>query len=379
MDADVIVLGLGGMGSAAAAHLATRGARVLGLERFTPAHAFGSSHGESRIIRMAYFEHAAYVPLLRRAYQLYDDLNREDPGLFVRTGGLMLGQPDSVTVAGSLGSARQWGLAHELLDAEQLRRRFPALRPEHDTVGLYEPTAGFVRPERTVLAHLARAKAAGAQLRYGEPALRWHADSAGVTVRTAHQEYRSEHLVVTAGAWSPRLLADLNLPLVVERQVLYWFRPSRAELFDAKVFPVFIWQDAAGLQLYGFPDLGDGTVKVSFFRHGTPTDPDTLDRDIHPEEIDVVRAALNQHVPAAAGDFVRGAACMYTTTPDQHFVIGRHPQQQRVIVAAGFSGHGFKFTPVVGEIIADLALQASTNHPIELFSPPRFGSAGPPP
>lgn len=377
---DVIVLGLGGMGSATAAHLAARGTSVLGLEQFGPAHDRGSSHGESRMIRQAYFEGAAYVPLLLHAYALWDDLERDDPGLFRRTGGLMIGKQGSSTVEGSAASARAHGLEHDLLDAAALRARFPALRPDDDDIALYEAAAGYVRPERAVSAQLARAARAGAELRFDEPVLGWTADGSGVSVTTAAGTYRADRLVVTAGAWAPHLLADLALPLVVERQVLYWFRPARPALFTPEAFPVFIWEQPDGLQLYGFPRLdGRAEVKVSFFRRGGPADPDRLDREIHAEEIGVITDALRGRVPDAAGEYLRGAACMYTTTPDEDFVIALHPEHANVSVAAGFSGHGFKFTPVVGEVLADLATEGSTAHPIGLFAPARFDRGGPDP
>lgn len=370
---DVIVLGLGGMGSATAAHLAARGVSVLGLEQFTPAHDRGSSHGESRMIRQAYFEGADYVPLLLHVYDLWDDLEREDPGLFLRTGGLMIGKDGSPTVEGSAASARAHGLEHDLLDAAGIRRRFPAFRPDDDDIALYEAAAGYVRPERAVSLQLRRAARAGAELHFEEPALDWTAGGAGVTVTTAAGTYRADKLVVTAGAWAPTVLADLELPLVVERQVLYWFRTAAPQLFTPGVFPAFIWEQPDALQLYAFPLLdGSDEFKVSFFRRGGPTDPDRLDREIHAEEIAVVEAALRARVPDAAGEYLRGVACMYTTTPDEDFVIAVHPRHDNVVVAAGFSGHGFKFTPVVGEILADLATTGTTRHPIGLFDPARF-------
>ncbi|MHA3700600.1 N-methyl-L-tryptophan oxidase [Jatrophihabitans sp. YIM 134969] len=370
---DVIVLGLGGMGSAAAAHLAARGATVLGLEQFTPAHDRGSSHGESRMIRQAYFEGAEYVPLLLRAYELWDDLDREDPGVFRRTGGLMIGKSGSPTVEGSAAAARAHGLAHDLLDATAIRERFPQFRPGDDDVALYEAAAGYVRPERAVSLQLRRAERAGAELHFEEPAVDLTADDGGVTVTTARGTYRADRLVVTAGAWAPRVLAELDLPLVVERQVLYWFRTAAPQLFGPDRFPVFIWEQPDALQLYAFPLLDGGDeFKVSFFRRGGPTDPDELDREIHDDEVAAVADALRARVPDAAGEFVRGVACMYTTTPDEDFVIATHPGHPNVVVAAGFSGHGFKFTPVVGEIVADLATTGTTAHPIGLFDPARF-------
>ena len=373
---DVIVLGLGGMGSAAAAHLAARGSRVLGIERFTPAHDRGASHGESRIIRQAYFEDPAYVPLLLRSYELWHELERESPGILTVTGGLMLGRPDSAAVAGSIASARRWDLPHELLDAEQVRRRFPALAPDEQTVALYEPMAGFVRPEQTVLAHLDRAARHGATLNFGERVLDWQAHDAGegVTVRTTQGTYTAGSLVISPGAWAPGLLPEFAPSLTVERQLLYWFAPtSGIEQFRAECFPVFIWEDAAGMQLYGFPAYGtarDG-VKIAFFRDGSPADPDDLDRDIHEDEIERMRDYLRTRIPTLPGRYLRGLACTYTTTPDENFLLARHPQHPQVTVAAGFSGHGFKFVPVIGEIIADLVMQGTTELPIELFAPRR--------
>ncbi len=372
---DVIVVGLGGMGSAAAAHLAARGARVLGLEQFTPAHARGSSHGDTRIIRQAYFEHPDYVPLLTRSFELFADLDADDPGLLVETGGLMLGTRDSQTVAGSLASAKRWDLPHELLETAEIRRRFPTFAPAAGTLALFEQRAGFVRPERTVLAHLARAAHRGADLRFDVQVRGWSATGAGVRVRTSAGEHRADRLVVTAGAWSPQLLADLGLPLVVERQLLFWFDPiANVEAFGVGRHPVFIWEQPSGLQLYGFPavDGPTGGVKVAFFRAGGPADPDRLDREIHPAEVERMRVELARSLPGAAGEFQRGVACLYTTTPDEHFVITPHPQHPNIVVAAGFSGHGFKFVPVVGEILADLTLTGTTAHGLELFAPSRF-------
>jgi sarcosine oxidase len=379
---DVIVIGLGGMGSAAAAHLAARGRRVLGLEQFTPAHDRGSSHGDSRIIRQAYFEDPAYVPLLQRSYELFADLESTSPGVLTLTGGLMLGAASSSAVAGSRASAEHWGLPHELLDTSDLRRRFPAFAVEDGTVGVYEERAGFVRPEQTVREHLRRAAAAGADLRFGERVLDWTADAGGegVTVRTADGgEHRAASLVLSPGAWAPQLLPDLAPSLLVERQLLFWFAPDvPVARFRAPAHPVFVWEHRADLQLYGFPAYGpdaDG-VKVAFFRNGRRTDPDQLDRTTAAEEVEQMREHLARHLPSLAGTYLRSVACMYTTTPDEHFVIALHPEHPQVAVAAGFSGHGFKFVPLVGEVLADLVTERATAHPIGLFDPARLGAAG---
>ena len=374
---DVIIVGLGGMGSAAAYHLAARGHRVLGLERFGPAHDLGSSHGGSRIYRQAYFEDSAYVPLLLRAHELWQKL-ATDSGreVFTETGGLMIGHEDSLAVAGTLNSARKWGLDHEILDAADIRRRFPTFTPAAEDIAVHERRAGVARPEATVSAHLDLARAHGAELHFGERVLGWEDDGPGrkawvVTDRGVHT---AEQLIFAPGAWAPSLLSDLGVTVTVERQVMYWFQPEGGTgPFTADRHPVYIWEDSDGTQIYGFPsfDGPEGGAKVAFFRKGLPSDPDTLDRRIHPEEIEAMTEYLRPRIPALPGRFLKGAACMYASTPDEHFVLSRHPEYTRTTVACGFSGHGFKFVPVIGEILADLATEGSTDHPIALFDPRR--------
>ena len=374
---DAIVIGLGGMGSAAAAHLAARGQRVLGLEQFQPAHARGSSHGRSRVIRLAYFEHPSYVPLLLRAYELWDRLERDSGrSLLTITGGLMIGVPDSDVVSGSLRSARAHGLAHELLDAAEIRRRFPPFTPHPGDVALYEERAGVVRPEDAIHAHLEQANRYGAELRFDERVVDWQARPAGdVEVRTTRGSYEAARLVLAPGAWAPALFHLPALSLEIERQVLYWFAPPGGTApFAAERFPIYIWDRGDGVQFYGFPADERG-VKVAFFRTGTAARcaADTIDRAVHPDEIHAMRAALAPCLPElAAGALVETVTCMYTLTPDHHFVIGIHPHHPEVVIASPCSGHGYKFATVVGEILADLAIDGTTAHPIDLFSPNRF-------
>jgi sarcosine oxidase len=376
---DVIVAGLGGMGSAAAYQLAGRGQRVLGLERFSPAHDRGSSHGRSRIIRQAYFEGSEYVPLLLRAYELWEQLEEETgQRLMTLTGGLMIGREDGELVSGSVRSAEEHGLPYEMLDAAGIRRRFPAYAPALGTVALYEEKAGFVRPEETVKAHLDRASSSGADLRFGEPVLSWEASGDGVRVETPKSSYEAGRLVISPGAWAPQLLADLDLPLEVIRQVMFWYEPKNGlEPFLPERFPIFIWEPEDGNMFYGFPAQdADRGVKAAFFRAGgVPTSPDTIDREVHEEEIGFLRGYLAEHVPELAGRCLDARACMYTNTPDEHFVISAHPGHPQVVIACGFSGHGYKFCSVVGEIVADLAIEGSTRHPIDLFSPARLNRA----
>lgn len=364
---DVIVIGLGGMGSAAAAHLAARGQHVLGLEQYQPAHALGSSHGRSRVIRLAYFEHPAYVPLLLRAYELWEQLEHDrGRSLLAITGGLMIGAPDSDVVSGSLRSARAHGLAHELLDAAEIRRRFPPFTPQPGDVALYEERAGVIRPEEAIHAHLEQANRHGADLRFDERVLDWHARASGdVEVRTTRGTYQAARLVIAPGAWASEMF-KLPLPLEVEPQVLYWFDPTGgAEAFAANRFPIYIWDLGEGVQFYGFPADDDGRVKVAFFR-SPKKDEATM------------RLALRPHLPSLAdGTLVASVSCNYTLTPDHHFVIGLHPNQPQVVIASPCSGHGYKFATVVGEILADLAIDGTTPHPIDLFAPTRFGNHQP--
>nr|WP_085172592.1 N-methyl-L-tryptophan oxidase [Mycolicibacterium iranicum] len=374
---DVIVIGLGGMGSAAAYHLAARGQRVLGLEKFTPAHDKGSSHGGSRIIRQSYFEDPAYVPLLLRAYELWDELARDSGrDVYRMTGGLFIGPPDCLTVAGSLRASQEWDLPHDLLDENEIRQRFPNFTPQPGDIALFEAKAGFARPELTVQAHLDLAEKAGATLRFGEEVLEWSETARGVTVRTVAGTYTAGQVVICPGAWAPQLLADFGIPITVERQVLYWLDPvGGVEPFVDH--PIFIDEDASGMQIYGFPAIDGprGGVKVAFFRKGIECTPDTIDRTVHDREVREMRDRAAQLLPALDGPCVHSATCMYSNTPDQHFVIARHPDTENVTVACGFSGHGFKFVPVVGEILADLATTGATTHPISLFDPRRLVTA----
>ncbi len=379
MSYDAIVAGLGGMGSAAAYHLAGRGRRVLGLERHTPAHDRGSSHGQSRIIRQAYFEGAAYVPLLFRAYELWERLERETGReLMSLVGGLMIGPRDGALVSGSVASADEHGLPYEILESPELKRRYPIFESDPNVVALFEERAGFVRPEASVQAHLDRAAALGADLRFGEGITSWEATASGVRVETERGSYEAERLVVSAGAWAPKLLADLGLPLEVTRQILFWFRPEGGvETYRPERVPIWIYEPDDGNMFYGFPAVdGEESVKAAFFRaDGKPADPETVDRQVHEDEVGYIRGYLARHVPSLNGEFVAAKTCMYTNTPDENFVISTHPEHPQVAIAAGFSGHGYKFCGVVGEILADLATTGTTDHPISLFSPARLTGA----
>ena len=360
MTYDVVVAGLGGVGSATAAALARRGQRVLGLDRYGPAHDQGASHGETRIVRKAYFEGAGYVPLLHRAYELWDEL-----GLLTRTGGLFLGAHDSRVLGGSLATAKQWDLPHEVLDAAEVTRRFPEMTPPAGTVGLLETDAGFVSPEAAVRAQLERAARAGAELHHGEPALAWEQAGDRVVVTTSAGRYDAGALVLAPGRWAPGLLPDLPVPLSVEPRHQHWYAP-RTGGFGPGRFPVWIWEREDGTTPYGVPDVGSG-VKTSV--HHSTSRPAG---DWTGQQVAQLLATL---LPGLGDRLLRSAACAYTLTPDQHYVVGRHPAHDRVLVACGFSGHGFKLTGVLGEALSDLAVDGATSYDLALFDPGRSLSA----
>lgn len=380
--ADVIILGVGAMGSAAADHLAAAGKSVIGIEQFTIGHALGSSHGGSRIIRQSYFEHPDYVPLLKRSYELFEELNEYrraagEDDILHQTGGLYFGDPETETFVGSKLAAEEYHLPHEILNAEQIRERFPQFTPDETDLGLYEERAGYVVPEATILTQVKRARENGAEILENETVMDCEPlAQGGVKVTTDRGIYTADTLVVTAGAWSGKLLSELRIPLYVERQVMHWFETGD-QYDNLAAGPVYIHQNFAGAQIYGFPaiDGPDGGGKVAFFRAGSKADPNALDRTVTDEEKAKLQERLKQTLPALGeGASVDAKACMYTNTPDEHFVIGRDPRKGRrdVVFACGFSGHGFKFTPVVGELIKNMVVTGAPTCGIPLFDPLRF-------
>ncbi|HEX9437342.1 MAG TPA: N-methyl-L-tryptophan oxidase [Candidatus Limnocylindria bacterium] len=371
---DVIVVGLGTHGSATVAELARRGARVLGIERFARGHEMGSFVGRSRVIRTAYFEHPDYVPLLRRAWDRWLELERETgERILFPTGGLYAGAPGSAIVEGSLRSVREHGLAHEVLEGDALRRRHPWFRGD-DLVAIVEERAGYLVPERAIAAHLAVAERHGAELRFADGADDWYPDPDGSAVNVHTAAGRSERggsLVLTAGAWLPYFLPDLALPLQVERVPLFWYEPARPDAF--REMPVYVIETDDG-SYYGFPYMDGQGLKVA--RHGTGdiTEPDRLHREMVAGEDEGVRRFIGRYLPAGKGPLRASKVCMYTKTPDEHFIVDRHPTYPRVVFASACSGHGFKFASVMGEVLADLALNGSTALPIAFLSLARFAT-----
>jgi monomeric sarcosine oxidase len=370
---DVIVLGAGGVGSAAAYHLAKRGARVLAIDQFPGGHDRGSSHGETRIIRQAYFEHPDYVPLLLRAYELWRELETEaGTDLFHQVGLLQVGPPEGSVVSGVLQAARLHGLNVESLSASELTRRFPCFRVPDGAVGVFEPAAGYLRVERCVLAHLAAARLYGAELKFGTMALDWQANSAGVSVTTNEGVYSAGSLIIAAGPWAPSILKQLGVPLEVRRKHLYWFPTSGAAYHEQSGCPTYLYELPHGV-FYGFPQIDDRGLKVAEHSGGERVENPTDDpRPLDAADLGRVEDFLNRYLPGVGRPLQYHRVCFYTMSPDEHFLVDRYPGRRRVHFAAGLSGHGFKLTSVLGEALADLALTGQSRLSIGFLGLNRF-------
>jgi len=377
MSYDVIVLGLGAMGSAAALHLAERGKRVLGIEQFTSPHDKGSSHGGSRMIRQAYFESPDYIPLVLRAYELWRKLERDSGTRLLHiTGGLNIGSRDGELVKRTISASQQHSIPFEVLEGSAISKRFPVVVPLPGDAAVHETNAGYLFPEECIRAHLTLASRAGAELLFEETVLSWSAAGNRVEVRTSKGTYSAGHLVITAGPWANEALHGI-FPLRVTRQVMAWIQPTTGVTpFLPGSFPVFLCEDLdGGYPSYGLPAMDGpaGGIKAAVHGSDVVCTPESVDRDVHESDVRKIIAKLRVRMPALDGEVVRAKTCLYTMSPDEHFVIGAHPEFLSCTVACGFSGHGFKFAGVVGEILADLATRGSTAHPIGLFSPRRFG------
>lgn len=383
MEYDVIVLGCGTMGVATALSAARKGASVLALDRASVPNDLGEHHGGARMFRTSYYEHADYVPLLKRSFALWHEIQRDArTDLFHVTGGLYLGRPDGEVVPGSLRAAREHGLEHEVLDADGVRRRWPQFRVPEGMTGLFERAAGVLRPEACVRSMAALARDAGATIGTFEEVTDVDLRAGGVRVTTARSRYEGASVVVAGGPWSSRLLAGVRgtdpaaLPrLIVTRQPLAWLAPRDAPAFAPDRFPAWAVEDAPGSLLYGFPVLPDDSdMRIARHRRGEEVEPDAVDRVCGDGDLAGFVPQVRGMLPGAGG-VTRSAVCMYTNSADGHFVIDRVPGAEQAFVACGFSGHGFKFAPVVGEIMASLALEGGTEHPIEFLGMSRFQRA----
>lgn len=376
LTTDVVVVGLGGMGSATLHHLARRGLRVVGVDQFTPGHDRGSSHGLTRIIRLAYHEHPSYVPLLRRAYDLWRQLESDLPSpVLHRTGSLDIGLAGSRVVEGSLQSCERHDLPHERLTAREVNHRYPgyALPDEYEAV--LQAEGGFLEPERCIDAHLRRATALGATVVTGQAVHGWRVRDGGVEVDVGGDRVSAARLVLAAGAWMPRLVPSLGPLLRVERQVVGWFdAPPGAFRQDA--FPVFNLLTSSA-HYYGFPVFGVPGFKVGRYHHlFEAADPDQPARTVTARDEAALREGLRECFPSADGPLLRASTCFFTNTPDEHFIVDHLPEAPPVIVVSACSGHGFKFCSVIGEVAAQLAIDGHSPHDTTLFRLDRFGSDG---
>ncbi len=368
---DVIVLGVGGMGSAALYHLAQRGVRACGIERFGIAHDRGSSHGDTRIIRKAYMEHPDYVPLLHRAYDLWEELEEETGReLFLRTGLLLSGPPESEVMRGLAACYEEHNLPHEELDAEELRRRYSQLRLPADWSASFDPLGGILRVEECVRQQVAMAQRHGATLFAGEEVRSWKAEGEGVVVETERRRLSAGCMILTAGAWAVPALGELGVEMKVLRKLLFWYGGQGVEEYRREVFPCFCIGVGSGSELiYGFPAIDEWGLKITEHNisHKEILDPLKVNRQLEDDDESQVLQILERFFPRLKPERSKFVTCLYTMSPDENFIIDRHPEHKSVVIGAGFSGHGFKFASVVGEILADLALEGETKQPIDFL------------
>jgi sarcosine oxidase len=371
---DVIVVGVGAMGSATCYHLARQGVSVLGLEQFDIPHGLGSSTGYSRMIRLAYFNQPDYVPLLRQAYLLWQLLESEYCQKIMHlTSGLYLGPPGSPVVEGSLRACLEHKLPHDRLSHRELARQHPQFKLREDYSAVLDQSAGLVLPERANCAHSELAMRHGAELHGREPVVEWHSDGKTVTVKTTRGAYQAAHVVFAGGSWSGKLLKEIGVQLVVTRQMLGWTWPRRPDDFTIGRFPVWILDLPDGENYYGFPMMPDNPgFKFASDKRGVPSDPDRLAREPTREDEECLRPFLKEYLPTADGPLLSIRPCMYTNSPDRQFILDHYPGLPNVTIACGFSGHGFKFATVIGQIMSELSLHGRSTLPIAFLSLDRF-------
>jgi monomeric sarcosine oxidase len=352
---DVIILGTGGVGSAAFYHAAKRGRRVLALEQFGAAHDRGSSHGQSRIIRQAYFEHPNYVPLLLEAYELWAELERATgKRLYSQTGLLEVGYPDGAVIGGIRQSAALHGLPIEEISDREFAQRFPQFRKGADQVAVFEPQAGYLLVEACVQAHIDAARALGGDFCPNTRIQGIRSNGDRVAVATERGEYKARHVIIAAGAWAAQLVPRLVAALRVVRKHQYWLPVSDTRFAAAAGAPTYFFETRDGF-FYGFPVIDGGVAKVARHTGGEPiASPSSVDRAIDPNDLRLVQDFWRRHVDAPSADPARHAVCMYTMSPDEHFIVDRHPELPNAVYSAGLSGHGFKFVPILGKRLNDM-------------------------
>ena len=375
MTSDVIVVGAGVVGLCAAVELAERGQRVTLLDQFAIPHKFGSSHGETRVIRTAYFEHPDYVPLAQRAWAHW-----EEPGeLLLATGGMYLGRPDSALISGSIEAATNHGLSYEVKMPDDIRAHYPQVSIPDDYVAFVEKQCGVLLAEKCIGRLLLQACSRLINARPNEAVMSWSASAQGVSVKTKTRTFDAARLVICAGPWSSGILRDLNVPLTVTRQIVGFTAPTDPKQFTMGTLPVMCMEAPDGAFYYTIPICRTGGRRSDFFkaaRHnpGLTVTPSSVNRATNPEDAESFLPGLREFLHGAAGPVAAMDVCLYTNTPDGHFVVDKHPEHDNVVFACGFSGHGFKFAPVIGEALADLALEGKTALPVGFLGVGRFAA-----
>lgn len=369
----IVVIGLGATGSAALSLLARRGISVIGIEQFEIGHARGSSHGPTRIIRLAHFENPSYVPLMRRAYALWRELESlADSKLLHITGILEIGPADGAIISGTMAAAKSHHLHAEMLSAEELMRRYPAYQLPDTFVGMLQPDGGYIEARNAIEANMRVAAKCNARVLSNEKVLGVEPLGKGVVVRTSREKIEADGAIIAAGPWLRELLPDLRLPVQATRQVVGWFAPADAAEFTAERFPVFILESEHGTH-YGFPAYDGLGVKIAKHGHGGEiVAPDGYATTVSAQDEAAIRAPLKEYLPGANGRLLSAQTCLYTMTPDGTFIIDRMPGYPHIVIASPCCGHGFKFAPVVAEIVADLVTRGTTPHDISQFRLQRF-------
>lgn len=379
---DTIVLGLGAMGSAALYQLAKRGNRVLGIDQFSPPHMLGSSHGDSRITRQAIGEGEQYTPLALRSYEIWQDIEKEtDKKLLEVTGGLIISSGAKTGIMhvknffeNTVAAAKKFKIKHEILNAPQIRKRFPQFNVQDNETGYYEYEAGFLRPEECVSAQLFLAEKYGATIHKNEKVGSFSEKDGGVRVQTNLGEYQAKKLIVSAGPWLPTLIGDeYSKSFKVIRQVLFWFDVQTSiKRFEPENFPIFIWELQGNKQsIYGFPaiDGQKGGLKIASEQYDTSTGADTVNREVSQVEIKAMwKNFVAPYFLDLSNKCVKAVSCLYTVTPDFHFVLDTHPKHPSIILASPCSGHGFKHSAAIGEVLAQLAIDGKSTIDISRFN-----------
>ena len=370
---DAVVIGVGGMGSSTLFQLAKRGWKVLGLDKYDIPNALGSSHGSTRIIRLAYHEHPSYIPLMHRAYDLWRELEVTiNEKLLFTTGSISCGYEGSSMFSGTRYACDLHNIPYEILNARETNKRFPGCSFDNNILSVYQPNGGFLRADKCISAYLSLASDLGAEIHAREPLQTWKSHENGIEITTPNGIYNTSRLIICAGSWASKLVPELEPYIKPERQVVGRFQTHSPETFRLGNFPVFQLEVNEG-RFYGFPSYETPGIKIGKYHHlFQQVDPDNMNREINQEDQNVLKECLIKYFPTASGSVLSLETCLFTNTPDEHFLIGLHPNDPNVSIAAGFSGHGFKFCSLIGEVLSDLAQGGTTSHNIDLFALTRF-------